>query len=81
MLSEREKRLATILQRLAEWNTQMLDDHPVQVLKTIVRDSEDLLEELELPRYPVRVPKPTEPPSESSEETSEPDKSLPPGDR
>ena len=52
MLSDREKRMAEILQRLAEWSTQMLDDHPVQVLKHIVTDAENLLVEFELPPFP-----------------------------
>jgi hypothetical protein len=80
MLSEREKRMATILQRLAEWNTQMLDDTPINVLKGIVRDSEDLLEDLGLPMFPERTESPTAPASESSGETCEPSKSLLPGD-
>ena len=61
--------MVTILQRLSEWNTHMLDRHPVQVLKHIVGDAEDLLVEFELPMFP------TEPASVSSEETSEPSKS------
>ena len=43
--------MVVILQRLSEWNTQMLDRTPIEALKAIVRDAEDLLEEFELPRY------------------------------
>ena len=76
MLTEREKRMVALLQRLSEWNTQMLDRHPVQVLKHIVGDAEGLLVEFGLPMV---APKPTEPASVSSEETSEPSKSPQPG--
>jgi hypothetical protein len=80
MFSEREKRLATILQRLAEWNSLPLADTPRNVLSSIVRDSEELLGELGLPAYPEQRQVSTEPASASSEETSEPNKSQPPGD-
>ena len=69
MLSEREKRMASILQRLSEWNTQMLDEPPIKVLKGIVADADALLDELEVPRVREKA---TEPASASSEETSEP---------
>lgn len=81
MLPEQERRMVEVLQRLAEWNTQMLDDHPIQVLKRIVTDAEELLLELELPMYPVRPAKTMAPASEPSSETSEPSKTQPPEDR
>ena len=76
MLTEREKRMVLILQRLSQWNSHMLDSTPINVLKGIVGDAEDFLEEFELPRYPP----PTEPASEPSEETPVPSKILPPVD-
>lgn len=80
MSSEREQRMAEILQRFAEWDTQILTGTPIQVLKQILTDAEDVLEEFGYSRFPVRAPKPMEPPSESSGETSEPNKTLPPED-
>lgn len=75
MLSEREKRMVEVLQRLSEWNTQMLEEHPIKVLKGIVADADALLDELEVPRVREVIPvreTPTEPATASSEETSEP---------
>jgi hypothetical protein len=78
--------MVAILQRLAEWNTQMLDDNPIKVLKGIVTDAENLLLELDLDLLPPKVPTPvvapaTEPASEPSEGTSEPDKTPQPASR
>jgi len=78
LLSEREKRMTSLLQRLSEWNTHMLRDHPINVLKGIIADADALLDELELPRVPDQ---PTEPASASSEGTSEPRKIPQPADR
>ena len=79
MLPEQEKRMATILQRLAEWNALPLVDTPRNVLSVIVSDSEKLLAELGLPLFPERRQVPTAPASEPSEETPAPSKILPPG--
>lgn len=69
-----------LLQRLCEWNTMPLNDEPRNVLKEIITEAGDLLDGLEVSRYPEQVVKPlkapsTEPTTASSEETSEPDKS------
>ena len=76
MLPEQEKRMVEVLQRLAEWNTQMLEEGPIRVLKRIVTDAEKLLEELELPKYPARQL--TVPASAPSSGRFEPSKTPPP---
>jgi len=77
MLTEREKQMVTILQRLSEWSNHMLNDTPVRILGKLVEDAEELLGVLGLPLYPECLLVPTEPASASFEGTPEPSKTPP----
>ena len=72
MLTERENRMLAILRRLSHWNTQPLEDHPINVLKGIVNDADEMLYEIE---------KATAQATDASSETRAPSKNRPPEDR
>jgi hypothetical protein len=72
VLTEREERMLTILRRLSHWNTQPLEDHPVNVLKDIVHDADEMLREIE---------KATAQANDASSGTPAPSKIQPPGAR
>lgn len=65
MLTERETQMLAILRRLSCWNTEPLDDHPVQVLKGIVDDAEKMVCDIDEARR-VTTDDPDQPDSDSS---------------
>ena len=64
--------MLALLRRLSHWNTQSLEGHPVQILKGIVGDADNMVQELD--EIIVQA-------TDASSETPAPYKSLLPEDR
>jgi len=64
--------MLALLRRLSHWNTRALEEHPVQVLKGIVSDADNMVQELD---------EVTAQATDASSETPAPYKSLLPEDR